>query len=95
MTDQDNSQQRHDKVQAEKLAKEQFEADFTWLMSHTAGRRIVHGMLAKTGIYKQSFTGNSETYFREGRRSVGLDLLADVNTITPEQYLPMLEEQRK
>lgn len=69
--------------------------DFRWLMSDKRGRRIVARLLADTGVFRCSFTGNSETYFREGERNVGLRLLAQVNDLTPELYPTMLREQRQ
>jgi hypothetical protein len=58
-----------------RLKREQYEADFAEFMGTSAGRRLMHRWLQDTGIYTKSYTGNSETFYREGRRSVGLDLL--------------------
>lgn len=69
--------------------------DFQWLMSDKRGRRFVWRLLAKTGVFRSSFTGNSETFFREGARNVGLMLLAEINEHSPEQYTLMLKEQRE
>lgn len=69
-------------------------ADFKWLMSDKRGRRIVWKLLESTGVFRSSFTGNSETFFREGARNVGLMLLADVNAHAPDAYVLMLEESK-
>lgn len=68
--------------------------DFKWLMSSRRGRRIVWRLLEKTGMFRTSFTGNSETFFREGMRNVGLILIAQINEACPEQYTLMVQEQR-
>lgn len=68
--------------------------DFKWLMGNKRGRRIVWRLLERTGVYRSSFTGNSETFFREGMRNVGLALLAQVHEITPDQFAVMLKEQQ-
>ncbi len=77
-----------------KEARDQFEADFKWLMDSSQGRRLVHGWLQATGVYAKSYTGNSETFYREGRRSFGLDLLGNINTLCPPSFITMLEEQQ-
>lgn len=68
--------------------------DFKWLMSDKRGRRIVWKLLESTGVFRSSFTGNSETFFREGARNVGLMLMSDINTHAPDAYVLMLEESK-
>lgn len=43
-------------------------------------------VLESAGIFQTSFTGNSETFFREGKRSVGLRLLAELERIDPSGF---------
>ncbi len=90
-------QERHreDVEQARKLERDQEKADFAWLMSDRRGRRFIWRMLETTGVYRSSFTGNSETFFREGARNVGLKLISDIHEFAPDAYPLMLEEQRK
>lgn len=45
-------------------------------------------------MYRNPFTGNSETFFRCGAMNVGQQLMADILEFTPEQYLTMLEERK-
>lgn len=68
--------------------------DFKWLMSDKRGRRIVHRWLTKAGVWRSSFTGNSETFFREGQRNIGLMLLDQINAHCPEHYARMLKEHK-
>ena len=72
-----------------------YEGDIKWLMSDKRGRRIMHAVLAETGLYQLSFTGNSETFFREGRRDVGLKLLATIERLSPDGYIKMLQERNE
>jgi hypothetical protein len=51
-------------------------------------------MLDFCGVYKSSFTGNSETYFREGQRNVGLRMLSMVQINAPEFYIEMIKEAK-
>lgn len=77
-----------------KLAIEQEKMDMQWLMGSKRGRRIMWRLLERTGVYRSSFTGNSETFFREGQRNVGLMLMAQVHEVCPDQYAVMLKEQQ-
>ena len=83
-----------DNSERNKLALQTEQEDFKWLMGNKRGRRIVWRLLERTGVYRSSFTGNSETFFREGMRNVGLALLAQVHEITPDQFAVMLKEQQ-
>ena len=81
--------------EAEKERRRQEVEDFKWLMAHKQGRRFVWRLLSEAGVYRSSFTGNSTTFFNEGKRNSGLMLLAEIHELTPEAYGLMLKEQRK
>lgn len=68
--------------------------DWKWLMSTPRGRRIVWRLLEECGVYRSSFTGNSETFFREGERAVGLRILALIGAECVDDYAKMVAEQR-
>lgn len=68
--------------------------DFKWVMSNPRGRRFVWRLLTQAGVFRSSFTGSSETFFREGERNIGLKVLAMVHEHAPGAYSQMLEEQR-
>ncbi len=70
-------------------------ADITWLMGHSQGRRIMYGLLAAAGVYQGSFTGNSETFYKEGKRAIGLQYLAIVNEHCAEEFVLMLKEHKE
>lgn len=69
--------------------------DVKWLMGSKRGRRIVWRWLERTGVFRSSFTGNSETYFREGARNIGLMLMALINEAGPDLYATMVKEQQE
>lgn len=77
-----------------KLAVQIEAADFKWIMSNKRGRRFIWRLLEKAGVFRSSFTGNSETFFREGARNIGLQVLAMVHEHAPESYTLMLNEQK-
>lgn len=68
--------------------------DWKWLMSNPRGRRIVWRLLEECGVYRSSFTGNSETFFREGERNIGLKIIAILGEHCLEDQAKMLVEQR-
>jgi len=76
------------------VVRKQEVEDLKWLMGHKQGRRFVWRLLEKAGVYRTSFTGNSETFFREGMRNLGLFVLSEVMEVTPEQFAQMLKEQQ-
>lgn len=69
--------------------------DLFTVLSSAQGRRVIWRYLEFCGVFKTSFTGNSETFYREGQRNVGLKLLAEVNECDSSAYTKMLEESKK
>lgn len=82
-------------AQRESRERQQEIADLVDLMNTAYGRRIVWRLFAMCGLYKSSFTGNSNTFMLEGRRSVALDLLADIDKYCPDQFILAMREHRK
>lgn len=78
----------------QRLAREREVADLRVLMGTAAGRRFMWRLLEKTGLYKSSMTGNSQTFFLEGQRNIGLYLLAQVNEHCLDEYVLMMSENR-
>lgn len=77
----------------QELKDETYTADLEWLMDSAQGRRIVWAKLERCGVFQTSFTSNgSMVMFREGRRDVGLQLLADIQAVAPEAFLTMWRE---
>lgn len=58
--------------------------DFLEMIATPAGKRYLRRVIATCGVFQTTYTGNSETFFKEGRRSVGLELLDDVRKWAPE-----------
>jgi hypothetical protein len=85
---------RDDKQRKGKVERDEEAADFKWLMSDARGRRFMWRLLGLTGLYRNPFTGNSETFFRCGSMSIGQNLLAQITELAPEAYLKMIEEHR-
>lgn len=72
---------------------EQFVLDMTSVMETVHGRRVISWLMDFCGEDQLSYTGNSDTYFREGSRNVALALKAKLKGHLPKLYLKMLEEK--
>lgn len=59
------------------------------------GRRFMWRYLGLAGVFQTSFTGNSTTFFNEGKRDIGLKMLADVTEAKPDAYIQMANEAKK
>lgn len=68
--------------------------DMRKLLCEEWGRRLFWRLVAKTGLLKTSMTGNSHTFFLEGRRSIGIELWDEMESVAPEAYVKMVEEAR-
>lgn len=78
----------------EKLMSQQEVEDFLWVMRDARGRRFMWRLLSMTHIFKTSFTGNSETFFREGERNIGCRYMDEIHTHCHELYGSMVREQK-
>lgn len=68
--------------------------DFKWLMSQKRGRRFIWRLLEKTHVFKSSMTGNSQTFFLEGERNIGLQYMSMLNNHCADDYAQMVQEQK-
>ena len=100
--DAENKPKRYDdpeKVKADKAkaraADDLIKADLKQLMALPAFRRFVWRLLDWTHVFRSSFTGNSETFFREGERNIGLKVFGSVQEHEPDAYLVMVKENSK
>jgi len=76
----------------ERLQEEQQLADLAWLMEQAQFRRFMHDFLERARVFSLSMTGNSWTFFNEGRRSLGNMYFSEITEHTPELYLKMMNE---
>jgi hypothetical protein len=66
--------------------------DWIWLLRDQRGRRIMTDLLGVCGVDRPSYTGSAETYYREGRRSVGLHIQQQARQHAPAHYLELIKE---
>lgn len=77
----------------EKHHRRQKHDDLTWVLSDRRGRRYYRRLVEHCGVFRSSYTGNSETFRNEGRREVGLKLWADLSEACPEIWTTMMQEK--
>ncbi len=85
-------------AQAEKRANAkamQADNDLKFLLSSKQGRRFLWKQLEFCRVFSTSFTGNSQTFFNEGMRNVGLKLFNDILRAEPESFAVMQRESNE
>ena len=92
-----NSDDRNQVKQAskdEKFVRIRELEDIVSVMENEAGRRLVWRLLSRAGVFTSSFTGNSTTFFNEGKRDQGLFLLSEIMEGCDELYYVMTRENK-
>lgn len=79
----------------EKFTRRRDLLDVRDILATPCGRRFIWRYLSICGVFKLSFTGNSETFFNEGQRNVGLRLMTDVMDADPTAYVLMQKEAKE
>lgn len=84
-----------DQARKAKRLKEDQLNELRAVLKTREGRKLLWRYLGICGVYEQSFNGNgSWTFFNEGRRSVGLMILAEITKASPEAFLEMMKEEK-
>lgn len=80
--------------QQEKAAMQRRE-DIEWMLQSERGRRILFDLVEGTRSFEVSFTGNSGSYFNDGRKSVGLEYFHEIMGISPDSFTLMWNEHNR
>ena len=84
-----------DEEQEERPKDDALDDAVRWLMAALNGRRVAWWLLEMGGVYRSSFTIDSHvTAFNEGRRDIGLRLMAKLMDVDPDAYARMVNEHR-
>lgn len=75
-----------------KSKRDQDLEDLRFVLADKRGRRTLLRLLDKTGVYRNPFTGNSETYFKCGEMNIGQWLIAEVQAVDSNSYAELLKE---
>lgn len=76
----------------QKFSREDELEDLRFLLATAQGRRFFWRLFEATHQFTTSFTGNSQTFFYEGERNVGLKILSDIMEADSESYVLMIKE---
>ncbi len=63
----------------QKLKNESLLRAYQVMMKDPSGKQVLWDLLSMCGVFQLSMTGNSWTYFNEGKTSVGLYLMTMLN----------------
>lgn len=75
------------------MMKARHDEDLRNLMEQPAFRRFLYRLCFDTcRMLADSFTGNSETFHREGRRSVGVYMWGEASRVSPKNIVHTLSE---
>lgn len=77
--------EQHKQAKIQKLLMQEIhrldQNSLTSILKSKEGRWFLMRLLDATGVNSSSFTGNSTTFFNEGKRQVGLELLARIQEL--------------
>lgn len=79
----------------EKARRSQDLEDIRSVMQSAAGRRLIWRMLSDANIFRSCFTGNSQTFYLEGRREFVLPYYQDIMQACPELFWQAQQENIK
>lgn len=65
---------------------EVLKANVKTVMASPAGRQVIWVILSMCDLYNDSFTGDNRTFYNEGKRAVGLDILQLLEDADPNIY---------
>ena len=66
--------------------------DLKVLLKNPHGFRFIQRVLDRSKIMNNCFTGNSSTYFNEGRKAVALDVFQDIRAVAAEVSPTIIQE---
>jgi len=64
--------------------------DFAKFASTKSGRDIVYHLLSLCNLYSDCYTGDNDTYYMLGKKSIGLAIIEMLNEADPTVYPNML-----
>ncbi len=65
------------------------------IVESKGGAEFLWRLLSRCKLYETSFTGNSTTFFNEGKREVGLWVLSEIMAADPTAYTKMMETHQE
>lgn len=90
-----------DETHVEKKSREMREqrlkelSDLNVLLKQPEFQRFMWRLFGECKMYESSFTGNSATFYNEGKRAVGIFLHQEIIEANPEAILEMMSKSHK
>lgn len=81
-----------DMSRSERRAKKELMDRARRALGNEDTRYLMRWVLEQTGMFKPAFTGNSTTFFNEGRREVGLEIVGLLNEIDPYEFVRLMKD---
>lgn len=67
-------------------------SDLSKILNCVEGRRLIWRILSEAGLYKNCFTGNSQSFFLQGKQAVAQWLLSEVMSAQRTAFANMQQE---
>ena len=90
-----DEKQVEQKIKENKLARTSEIEDLKEILSRPSGIRFFKRFFTEAKIFSTSFTGNSTTFFLEGRRDLALKILGDITDASPEKISEILINKKE
>jgi hypothetical protein len=74
------------------LQKEREDEEMKQILDTYGGRAFMWRLLSSCGVFRTSFTGNASTYFNEGKRQIGLEVLKEILELDSKAFQIMQQE---
>jgi len=81
--------------QRELIDKSSFEKGVKAVMATKEARRYMLTLLKECNVFGSVFTGNSRTFFLEGRRDIGLKVYKQIKEVCKEEFELMVKEGKE
>lgn len=65
------------------------------IIESKGGAEFLWRLLSRCRLYETSFTGNSQTFFNEGKREIGLWVLAEIMAADPNAYARLMTKHQE
>jgi len=85
-------QQEREKTRAERI-EQAHDDDLRALLRSAAFRRWLKRYLVLANVFRTTFTGNSETFFKEGQRSMGTTMFGELMRAAPQCFQKLMAEK--
>ena len=76
-----------------KTKRDREESELKDILNTYGGRAYIWRVLSRCGLFKSSFTGEpNSTFFREGQRDIGLNMLSEIMELDGAAFQKMQQE---